>query len=1174
MASDRDEQPTDGRTRGRPGHGMRAHRHRDRGTADSIVIDAETTDVHGAGGGGDHAAPDGAPEDAARARSPRPRRRRSFWRPLVIVIACLFLAVGLARHLLPGQVIPLPVWLVAEMEARVNAGMAGEQASPGAVLGLGGLSLAFAADLRPELVLADLRVVVPSGGPLAAFPEVRVALAPEEILRGRIRPVGVRLTGGRMALARDEEGRFTFGLDEELSGARTLETAADVLDAVDAFFSTPALAGLRLIEADGVALTLRDSRVGRRWEIGDGRIVIENRAEGIAAELNLTLLDGASHGQAHVVLETDKADSSARLFATVNEVAARDLAAQAPLLAALALVDAPISGRIFGALDADGRVRLFRGDLTAGAGEVNPAGGHPFRFDGGTLSLHYIPAQRRMALDRISVESASLRAEATGSADFLTARGGPVPTGQMPDAVLLQLDLGELMVDPEGLFEAPVRFASGNADIRLNITDMSADIGRVTLRDGDDRVGISGRIAATPAGWEAALDVAMNRITTRRLLTLWPLGVVTKTRDWLAENVGQGELSHASAALRLSPGQEPRFALDYRFSDAEVRFLRTLPPIADGAGWASIFGNVYTLRLEEGHVTAPAGGAIDVAGSVFQVLDIAQRPAQAEVTLRTTGPLGATLSLLDEEPFRFISRAGQPVDVGTGQTRLHSVIRFPLIRGLPVEDLSYVVEGEITDFSSARILPGHEIGAERLDIHVTRHVLDISGTASIDGISITGAYRQQLEPAGMRADGEGRGVGRARLSGTTRLDAGVLDRFGVALPDGMLRGETGLDLALDIVRGVPPALSVKSDLRGLALAVPTIGWRKPAGTAATLALDATLGAAPEVTALHLQAPGLGAEGRLAFGADGAPRASLSRLRIGSWLDAPAEITLSRGVPHVRLTGGFLDIGGLPRTGGDKGRVAGATPSLVLDLALDRVAIARGIALRAFRGHFTGEGGGFRGNFAGRVNGGAEILGATIPYGGRTAVRVTAEDAGGVLRATGLLNNVLGGKLDVTLQPEGEGQDYLGAGSIRNFAIRDAPALASILSAASIVGLVEQLAGPGIAFAGADIHFHIRPGGIEITHGSATGASMGLSFAGVYRAASRTIDLMGSISPFYLVNGIGEALGGAGEGLFGFNYRLQGPVAAPAISVNPFSVLAPGPLRNILRGAAPTLDEAG
>ncbi|MFM7442424.1 MAG: hypothetical protein ACKO2N_00725, partial [Tabrizicola sp.] len=105
-----------------------------------------------------------------------------------------------------------------------------------------------------------------------------------------------------------------------------------------------------------------------------------------------------------------------------------------------------------------------------------------------------------------------------------------------------------------------------------------------------------------------------------------------------------------------------------------------------------------------------------------------------------------------------------------------------------------------------------------------------------------------------------------------------------------------------------------------------------------------------------------------------------------------------------------------------------------------------------------------------------------------------------------------------------------------------------------------------------VTFVLTPKAVEISQGSAVGASLGISFAGLYLTDSGRIDLQGVISPIYLVNGVGQILTRRGEGLFGFNYRLTGTTDDPNVSVNPLSVLTPGMFRELFRQRPPNLKD--
>ncbi|MBL4556570.1 MAG: hypothetical protein JKP98_03385 [Rhodobacteraceae bacterium] len=149
-------------------------------------------------------------------------------------------------------------------------------------------------------------------------------------------------------------------------------------------------------------------------------------------------------------------------------------------------------------------------------------------------------------------------------------------------------------------------------------------------------------------------------------------------------------------------------------------------------------------------------------------------------------------------------------------------------------------------------------------------------------------------------------------------------------------------------------------------------------------------------------------------------------------------------------------------------------------------------------------------------------------------------------------------------------------------MRDAPALAALLSAISVVGLLEQLDGEGLAFSEVDAAFALTPERLMLRQASATGQSLGLSAEGVVDTRNRVLDLQGVVSPIYLLNGalqqsglFGELFGRVrGEGVIGFSYTVRGPADAPRVSVNPLSALAPGVLRQFFRGPVPGMGGRG
>jgi hypothetical protein len=1099
-------------------------------------------------------APVAAPKARSRARRPRPVRFS-----LTVVLTLLVLGLGLFYLTLAhtGTALRLPTPLVAEVEDRLNRGLLGTRLPAGTAVSLGSVELAVDDDLVPRFRLSDIRLIDPGGRSLLTLPEAQVAFDPAAFMTGKVRPSQVRLVGARLSVRRDVAGRLDLQIAG--SGGAGPKTVEEVLDTVGRVFSSPALDALDTIEAEGLTLTMIDDRAGRSWNLGDGRLTIENRPDEVAAELGLTLIGAEIPAQATLRLLTDKASGAAELEARVVNMAATDLAALSPPLAWLGAVSAPISGSLTGTVSDSGTVAEMWAELALGEGSIQPGtGAAAIDFDRAALSLRYDQSSARLLLTDLDVQSKSLRLRAEGHGDLVDAAGKPLQPGDMPDHLLAQIRFSEVTVDPEGLFEEPVSFPIGALDLRLRLAPLRLDIGQLVLVDAEgDRLLLTGGLEAEPEGWAAAVDVRLDRIDAESLLKLWPVSAVPKTRNWFSANVGQADLTDVYAALRLSPGSVPRLTLGYEFAEAEVRIVRTLPPVLGARGHATLEDMVYTVQLERGYIVPPEGGRIEADGSVFQVQDVTQRPATARITLHTSSSLTAALSLLDQPPFSFFSKAGLPVNLGDGRAELSATLVMPLKDRVMLPDVSYVVTGRIVDLTSPALVPGRILRVPEVAVAVDTKGLTLSGSGELNLLPVDLTYRRGFGPDQN---------GRARINGTVTLSDAALRDLGIELPDGAITGEgpAAIDIALENDR--PPQLTLTSNLAGIGLKLDALGWSKPAGTVGTLDLEARLTRAPVVERLVLNGPGLEVEGEITTRQGGGlEEARFSRVRAGNWLDAPVTLTGNgKGeAADVAVTGGRIDLRSLPSGGGGGGPVA---------LTLDRLTVSAGIAMTDFRGEFDTRGG-LNGRFAARVNGGGGIEGTVTPSDRGDVIRITSGDAGAVMASAGIFDKGRGGTLDLTLVPRGPKGHYDGRASFSRLRVQNAPALAELLSAVSVVGLLEQLNGEGLAFNSGEVSFILTPEAIEITQGSAVGASLGISFAGLYETGGQ-LNLQGVISPIYLVNGLGQIFSRRGEGLFGFNYALTGSANAPQVSVNPLSVLTPGMFREIFRTAPPNLNDVG
>ena len=193
-------------------------------------------------------------------------------------------------------------------------------------------------------------------------------------------------------------------------------------------------------------------------------------------------------------------------------------------------------------------------------------------------------------------------------------------------------------------------------------------------------------------------------------------------------------------------------------------------------------------------------------------------------------------------------------------------------------------------------------------------------------------------------------------------------------------------------------------------------------------------------------------------------------------------------------------------------------------------------------------------------------------GGKHQLSVTSTDAGAVLRAFDIMDNVKGGTLTVT----GEADDaaparpLIGKAEIADFRLVKASILARLLTMATLTGFVDVLTGEGFQFNRFESDFTKTEGRLDIKLARAHGPSIGLTATGYADFDHHNVDMKGTVVPAYALNGIlndipilGFVLtGGEGQGMFAVTYHASGPLEQPEISVNPLSALTPGFLRGV------------
>ena len=1091
------------------------------------------------------------PSDAPKAR------RKATWRrhglPSLLSSLVFATVIGALLYVLIGRPVSAPDWLRERIEAQVAQGI------EDATLTFDTLNFVVEEARYPRVRMTNVRILSPSGAEIVGFAELRAGLSLSALLSGRIQVDTINVSGVFANLRRLADGSVVLSGGYDLTApAEQAASLGALIERIDGLIERPALAGLSSAELRALTLRLEDARTGQAWTIDGGRISATRNGDTLRLSSDLALLSG---GQGVATLqanyESDIGSTAAQFGATLADVAAGDIAAIAPPFAWLDVLRAPISGAMRGGVADDGSLTPLSVTFSIGEGVIQPTDAtRPVPFSSARSYFTFDPRLGVLRFDELSVDSAWIRTRIEGQAALNVTQAGAL------DDIVGQFSATTLTANPADLYEAPISMDAANMDFRMSLAPFTLEIGQMLLEDQGQTMLARGTLAAEPEGWRYGLDAQMDGLAPDRLLGLWPEALVPKVRDWVAQNLVSGEMRNLDFVLRDGPNTKPDAFFSFDFDGAEVRYVKTLPPVTGAQGTASMLDNRFVVSVDRGQVLAPEGGVIDVSGSSFIIPDVTVKGgAPAVIRLQTRSSVTAGLSILDQPPFEVMSRANLSPDLADGQLQASGTLSLPLKKGVTTADVTYAATGTARDVHSDTLVAGREILADTLRVTADQTRVEVSGPGTIDGVPFDVVWAQPL----------GKGPQASSVRGDIELSAATVDAFDIGLPPGMVSGRGNGDLVIDLpVGGAAPRFSLATDLRGVGLSSPPLGWRKGPGTAGSLQLSGALGPTPRVESLVLDAPGLRAQGAISLTQSGGlERARFSEVRIGDWLRAPVDL-VGRGAnqpPAVEVRGGTLDLRQADFGGSDTGGAQGGGP---LSLALDRLQITDTIAIDNIRGDFS-MARGIDGRFTGRVNGGAAVEGQVLPQNGRSAVRVRATDAGAVFASAGLLKQARGGDMSLTLLPVGAAS-FDGTLKVNNTRVQDAPAMAALLNALSIVGLLEQAGGNGIHFQEVEAAFRITPTTMVLTEASAVGPSMGLSMDGVYDVANARLDMQGVISPIYLLNGIGSIFTRRGEGLIGFNYRLRGPVAAPQVSVNPLSAFTPGMFREIFRAPAPELPD--
>lgn len=653
---------------------------------------------------------------------------------------------------------------------------------------------------------------------------------------------------------------------------------------------------------------------------------------------------------------------------------------------------------------------------------------------------------------------------------------------------------------------------------------------------------------------------------------LWPEKWGGHARPWLVQNITAGMAHDGHAHFVVETGQDGAHPKLVGLSaglvgeDITVHWLRPAPPVEHVQ--ASLAMSTPDL-LE---ITASKGqeGALQLQNGQLRITGLSFKDQEMSIDAGVAGPVPALITLLKHPALHLLSDHPIPVQRPAGMLQGKLQITLPLDNDVQFEQVGIHASGRLSGLRLGAVVAGRDLEQGDIAIDVTQDGLHASGPATVAGIASQIGLTMDFTPGAATQI-----VQHATLAGQTtprQLAAAGLDP-GSAMPSG-----TALVTAdYSEQRGGQALVALRADLREAALALP--GWKKPPGAGATVSGRLTLmkGRLVEIDSLRAEGPGLRIEGRAELAGNEPVRLVLNPIEIGP-TRARGEIELAPapGMPtRLNLSGTVLDLSTIfsSKPGGSGAGGSGKAPGFIADVKFDRIILAHGNSFGLVQAHAEHDGSRLRALHL-QTAGPERVLADVVPESAGRRVSLHAVDAGTLFRALDLTQTIVGGTLAIQARYDDRaaGMPLSGQADLTDFHVQDAPAVGKLLQALSVFGLPEAMSGPGLKLDRLSAPFVWNGDQLYLGESTATSTSLGLTAKGKIDVAQHTLDVAGTVVPFYAVNAalgrlpvIGRLFSPErGGGLFSLSYGLHGNLANPSVAVNPLSILTPGLARRLFR----------
>jgi hypothetical protein len=1108
---------------------------------------------------------------------------------LLVIFACCFGGLWWRLGAGPINLDMATPWLAAAIADNIGHGNTVE---------VGGTQIERAGRIRIAVRIRDIIVRDRDHAIVASAPKAEVRLSGYALLMGRLRAESLNLVDAELSVRVTPDGYVTVSTGDNARPLATgvaskqeaglpptfpRQTPPSATPAASAPSQTAAappstdttqaglLAGLDWL--DSLSLTGLDGQNLNEIGLKNGNLIVDDQQRGNKwnfQNISLSMRRPSSGGIALSLAEEGPQGWSLRVTVgpPTNGVRAVDVKADKVstrnILLALRMKDMnysanlPLSGELKGELGRDGLPTYFRGKVTVGAGEIvdSDTPEYPMAIDSAEVNLEWDAAKRALVAP-FKIISGPNR---------ITLLAHLEPPNDSVNDWQLGFSGGTILLAGNDN-EPPVIFNRVSINLRFDTAKKRVTLTQADFSNGE--IGVAGTGSVDYSGEpRLTLGFAGTPMSASALKRIWPTLVVADVRQWVVDRIERGSIQRIEVGVNspvrnLSrkgpPIPDDGLNVNIVASGVTLRPVDGLPSIRDADLKAHISGRTASVTVGQGVADTPAGRKLSVSDAAFEVPDTFPKPVQAKVKFRIDGPIPAAAEILASDKLSDLSATLIDPNASKGTISAIVNLSLPIKHDIARGDTSYSVTADLGGFAADRLVMNQKLEANTLKVVANNQGYQIKGDVKINGQPASLDYRKPNE--------------------------GDADIKLLATLDDASRAKLGFDLGPAVTGNIPvkligkiggeTRLGIDADLTQLRLDNILPGWVKAQGKSTRATFNVVQ--KPQSTRLEdvvIEGGGASIKGSIEVDQNG----DLISANFPTYAPSEGDKTSLRadrnpdGVLKVTMRGDVFDGRGFLKTAisGKEADPKSKTKNVDFDLDLRLGAVAGffGEALRSVDAKMSRRGGTLRSfSFSSKLGRDtpvtADLRGRAQ---GREVIYLETNDAGAFLRFTDTYSKVVGGQLQLALDPPtAEPTAREGLLNVRDFTVKGEASLDKLAAG------TPAAAQSGIGFTRLRAEFVRQSGQLTIREGVLKGPSIGGTIEGSIDYPGNQVLMNGTFIPLYGLNNligqiplVGLVIGGGSNGgVFGLTYEVVGTPDKPTLRVNPISMIFPGITRKVM-----------